>query len=175
MYFHGTTLERAMSIAKEGLRFLPDERFQIIAPNGKKMADVDGNDGKVFVTSDFFLAKRYALFRAAYEQAVPGSMVKFPFAPEKFNYLKYGENVSVKAEPAIVAINVPKYALFFDKPSGQNYYKGDIPANDVMGVLDVAGKPLLDKDWQIADSDFTQAFIRSKITEQLYGGYDASR
>lgn len=106
-FYHGTTLEAAQQIQKQGL--IPRiSRYELQDPDTGELIENRAAETRpyVYLTRDTYVAKQYATFRAAYERAKKGEILDL--APVSFPVKKIADHVNANAKPAIVKIEVPE-------------------------------------------------------------------
>lgn len=106
IFYHGTTLDAARAIQREGLIPHRETSFRLVDNRGIKLHDLP-NEQKpyIYLTTDLDLARMYALFRTKYERAPYGTPIDGgkDDKPRKLSY-----RVEPNAKPAIVQLDVPQ-------------------------------------------------------------------
>jgi hypothetical protein len=102
IFYHGTTLDAAKQIKREGLKKIPDKALQIQA-----LRDFP----YVYLLQDYNKAAMFARFRAIYERAPYGKDLS-GIPPAGYNvfgipWKKLTKTRTPKAKPAIVVFDLP--------------------------------------------------------------------
>ena len=157
--YHGTTLENAEMIKREGLRPKPESVFRTTRSDYDYGTLGGQYPNKVYITPDPKIAEMFALFRARYEKAKTGEEIKWGDIYLK----KLSPEIHPTAKPAIVKITLPdswKSTLEIDYQTemyGGLTHDGPIPPEYVSDVIPVKGTWKADTAYKLAE-DYVQNY-----------------
>ena len=131
--YHGTDSYAAEEIQREGLKPAVHP-FHLDCPTVNSELSDPGNT--VYLTPEWFWAKQFALLRAAYVSAAPGSAVE---AGEWKRMIKYDSFVRPNALPVVIEFDIPETmtGIETDPQSWSmdgRMYAGTIPASYIKHV-----------------------------------------
>jgi hypothetical protein len=140
IFYHGTTLDAARQIQKQGLVPHRETAYDLIDAIGRKLRDMPGeNRPYIYLDIDRDMAQSYAKFRAAYERAdyqepIDGGMAMRP--------LKLAKEKNPNAKPAVISFDVPstiarKFKLDMQEPRGARVCLCMIPPKYITSVTEV--------------------------------------
>jgi hypothetical protein len=102
--YHGTTMDVAEKIKREGLRPNPDSAFLTTRTDDFRTL---GKHDAVYVTTNKLVAKMFALFRAEYERVPEGTAIPWG----ELSLIKHGREIKKNAKPAIVKLDLPSNVI----------------------------------------------------------------
>lgn len=171
IYYHGTTLEYARAIKREGLKPSPDREFIYQRDSDLLFGDpislsqameyhysaTSENAGKmtVFLTKKEITARAFASFRAMYERADYGDKVPWSHSVKMY---KLSRSKDANAVPAIIVFDIPftfaSNIIPDEQTSGYaDYMQGfkchcTVPSEYVINVKAIPEKIYDSSDWQ---------------------------
>jgi hypothetical protein len=127
IFYHGTTLDAARQIQKQGLIPHRESAYQLVDDNGDYLRDMPGEDKPyIYLQSQEQIAEDYARFRAMYERANYGQLIDTGDASQLAAMEKITRKRNPNAKPALVTFDVPEAMASQFEMDYQNWDGGHV-------------------------------------------------
>jgi len=125
IFYHGTTLDAARQIQKQGLVPHRESAYQLVDDRGDYLRDMPGEDKPyIYLQDNPTIARNYAIFRANYERAHKGEQIEVDMLLSEM--YKTASEQNPNAKPALITFDIPSTIARKLKRDPQNWQGGHV-------------------------------------------------